>query len=315
MLAYILTFAGLFALAGLCALTGLHPLAMAIFPAPVALCWISRAYGRAIGLVLCATMAGFWAAGSAAMAVFYTAAAMVGVLMGLVMAWRWRFGRCVAVVTLAVYLLVAGNVLAHWEESRREATIFLNARIAELEQGKEGTESAVASALAESFRWFEANWANLSLGMVFGMVLMASAALVAYVARRARRGGAVGPEGAFSSMRVPEWVVWIAIALALLWFVERRWPNDVLRLVTWNSAVGLAFVYWLNGFSILLHAMSAFSLSPFLCLAIVLGMFYLNAHPALCAVGLFDTWWDFRTRVTRVAEIRRAGRKPDDQDT
>ncbi len=312
MLAYFLTFAGLFALAGVCALAGLHPLAMAIFPAPVALCWVSRAYGRALGLVICAALAGFWGGGTVAMGIFYIVAAMIGVLMGVVMAWRWPFGWCVAAVTAAAYLLVAGNVLAYWEESRREASIFINARIAELEQADGETESVMASALAESFRWFDANWSNLSLGMLFGMVLLASTALVAYVARRLR-GGDTGPTGSFSAMRLPEWVVWIAIALALLWFVDRRWPNDMLRLLAWNSAVGVAFVYWLNGFSILLHTMSAFSLNPFLCIAIIFGMFYLNAHPALCAVGLFDTWWDFRLRVARAAESRRKSRRPDDE--
>lgn len=312
MLAYFLTFAGLFALAGVCALAGLHPLVMAIFPAPVALCWVSRAYGRAMGLVICAALAGFWGGGTVAMGIFYLVAAMVGVLMGLVMAWRWPFGWCVAAVTTAAYLLVAGNMVAYWDESRREASIFINARIAELEQAEGEPESAMASALAETFRWFDANWSNLSLGMLFGMVLLASTALVTYVARRLRNGE-TGPVGSFSAMRLPEWVVWIAIALALLWFVDRRWPNDMLRMLTWNSAVGIAFVYWLNGFSILLHAMSAFSLNLFLCFAIIFGMFYLNAHPALCAVGLFDTWWDFRLRVARAAESRQKSRKTDDE--
>ncbi len=314
MLVYACIFTGWFVLASVLAALELHPLAMALYPVPVALYWAAGMRGRSLGLVAGAGAAAGLATLSPVAVAVYVIAADVGVLIGVACARQWRFGRTVAGVTAIVFVLVAAGMLADWQESRKAASIFLSARIADIEQMAPDETAAADAAKADMLRWFDANWPYLSLGMVFGSVLVLATALVGWVSARMRRIGAPAPRGLFREMRVPETLVWLAIALALMWFADQRWPNDVLRLITWNSAVSLAFVYWMNGFSILVFALSAFRVNPFLFYAVLFGMFILNVQPVLCAVGLFDTWWDFRQRFARAAEAR-FSRPPEDKET
>lgn len=311
MLAYTLISAGLLVLASSFALVGLHPLAMALFPVPIALYWALGMHGRSLGLVACAALAAWSSTGSLSAVGTYVIAADTGVLMGMASVRRWPFGWTVTAVTLVAFALVALGVLADWDAVRHAVTIFVNARIADIEKSNANEITAVEAAIADTLRWLDLNSAYLCLGMMFGTMLIGSTVLVALVAARLRRFGASAPSGLFSEMRSPEWLVWVAIALAVLWFVDRKWPNEVLRLITWNSAVGLACVYWVNGFSILIFALNAFKVSPFLFYAVVIGLFYLNLQFVLCAVGLFDTWWDFRRRFAHAAAAR-LNKPPDD---
>lgn len=115
--------------------------------------------------------------------------------------------------------------------------------------------------------------------------------------------------GSFRQMRTPEWVVWIAIALAGLWFFDRAWPNAAVRLVTWNAAFALSAVYWVNGTSILMYAFGAFQPGVLVCCASVMILLMLGVHPVLCAVGFFDTWSNFRRTVDRVIAARERGER------
>jgi hypothetical protein len=241
----------------------------------------------------------------------------LGVLIGVGMVRRWRFGVCVATVTLAIFALASANVVLHWEEAHKVASIWINARIADFEQVPAGASAPNQQAVIDTFRWFDTHWAYMNLGMLFGFVLLAATVLVALVGRRLERMGVeAGPTGRFRTMRAPEWLVWFAIALALLWFADQRWPNDMLRMVAWNGAIGMAFLYGLNGFSILLYALAAFKVGPFVYYAVLFGVLFLNAYPAVCAVGFFDTWWDFRQRIEQAIEARRRNADSgDDQGT
>ncbi len=314
MWAYCIVFTGLFAVASGCAASGLHPLAMVLFPVPVALYEALGLHRRSRGLVACAALAAAWTTLSAPVAVVYGLTAAVGLVIGVASRRRWSFGQCVAVVTVLAFPLMAAGMLSHWEEARHEATIWLNARIAELPAAAGAGENVTQAAAVEMLKWLDVNWPYLSLGMVFGTMFLGAVTAVALVTGRLHRLGAETLRGFFREMRTPEWLVWLAIFLAALWFLDRRWPNDTLRMVTWNSAVGLAFVYWVNGFSILLFAMNAFKLNPFLFYTIILGLFYLNLQPVLCAIGFFDTWWDFRLRFARAAQAR-LNRPPGDNET
>ncbi len=314
---YLATCLGLLWLAVDFGFSGLHPLAMALFPAPVALFWVLRQPGRGLILVGIACLAALISIGTLVGVVEYALAAGIGVVMGVVVVRRWTFGRGVALVTAIVYILLATSALANWEMSKKKAAIALHQQMAGL-QGAEGGTPAQA-AMLEVLEKLDAQWENLFFGLMFATVLIAVTAAMALLAWRMRAFGArLGPVGAFREMRTPGWVVWLAIAAAMLWLCEDKWPSAALRSLSWNSAIGLFCVYCLNGFSILIYALHAMKVQAFLYYGIVLAVVLLGSqlgiHPMLGAIGLFDTWWDFRRKFDRAAAARSLGSPSDDND-
>lgn len=315
MWAYGVVFTGLFIVASGFAATGLHPLAMVLFPIPVALYEALGMRGRSRVLVACAMTAALWTTLAVPVMALYGLAAGLGLFIGSACRRHWSFGRCVTAVTLASFPLMAAGIVANWKETRHEFTIWISARIADLQAAsKANGENELQSVYIEMCRWLDLNWPYVVLGVVFGCMLLGALVTVAVVTGRLRRLGADTLSGFFREMRTPEWLVWLVILVALLWFWDRRWPNDALRMVTWNSAIGLAVVYLVNGFSILVYAVYAFKLNPFLFYAIIFGLFYFGLQPMLCAIGFFDTWWDFRMRFARAAQAR-LNRPPEDNET
>ena len=110
----------------------------------------------------------------------------------------------------------------------------------------------------------------------------------------------------------------VAIAAALLWMYDDRWPSSVVRSISWNGGIGLFCVYCVNGFSILIYALHAMKVQAFLYYAIVLAVVLLGSrvgiHPILGAIGLFDAWWNFRQRFDRAAAARSLGGPSDDKE-
>jgi len=315
MLMYLCIWIGLFVLAFALTAPGLMSLTFPLFPLPVAIYW---ARGRALyslGLVACAGLAcgfGAWALGDFALA---AAVAGLGVLMGVAAVRRWRFGWCVAVTAGAAYVLAVAVTLTRWASVRQNIDIFVNGVIAQLQEEGSGQDAGSIEGMTEALRVFGKHFEYLGLGMLFGTVLLSVTVAVVLLARCLRRSGTAAQlRGSFRTMQTPDWVVWLAIATALLWFVDNRWPNHAVRMIAWNSASGLTTVYWLNGLSIVVYAMGTFPLSPIACYAIILALFWFQASPALCVVGLFDTWWDFRQRFALAAEARRLRKEMNDND-
>jgi hypothetical protein len=327
MLDYILRCVGIFFLAWTAAAAGLHPLAMALIPVPVALAWAREDRGRAVWLGVCAAMGalpGAWAAGlppfhagAWAGVAAYALAAGFGLLLGVALR-RWTIGQCVVFLTAMVFAVGAAYTILHWRTLQNDMTVFVNARIADLQQSAVEGEAEKQSALVDAFRAIDVHWPHLNLGMLFGETLVWAALVVgaAGAALRRRSQGVRGGLwqnsrfGRFRDVRPPEMLVWLAILLAILWFAERRWPNEALRMVAWNSAIGLSFVYWLNGFSILVYAVAALKWNPLLSYAVVLVLFGVWSFPILGILGFFDTWWEVRRRLDRLAEARRLRGQP-----
>jgi hypothetical protein len=122
-----------------------------------------------------------------------------------------------------------------------------------------------------------------------------------------------GPAGSFQAMRAPDWAVWLVILTAVLCFVERNWPNPVVRMASWNSAIALASVYWLNGWSIVAYGLTILRPHVLLSLAIVFALVYLG-QALCCLIGLFDTWGNFRGLVDKAAAARQRPKPPDPGD-
>lgn len=169
---------------------------------------------------------------------------------------------------------------------------------------------------ARFLRWMQEHWEAINLGLALWPVLLSALFVVSFSARwlRVRGGGSVFC-GSFRDLRPPDWLVWLAILAALALFAERRWPNSLLRNVSWNAAIGLAAVYWVNGMAVLVYALSAIRLHVFLAAAVFLGIaVYPGAHAVFCGVGFFDTWAEFRPRLRRAIAARRARQREENED-
>jgi len=302
----------LFPLAFLFMLAGMHPLAIVCYvllTAPFRLAGESR---KAVGTVLWAGVLALVMMNSFLLALAYAAGAGIGIVIAMAIERRWSYGWQLTLAAGAGFVELGGVMLAVWSTLRHETTIFMNARIAELE-----AQENVNTQWIDLFQWWDVNYAYLGPGSAFGSVLVLAAFALCTLERwgrdpelRARRK----PTG-FQRMRVPDWVVWIVIFVALLWFADYRSHHPAVRAVAWNTAVGLAFVYGLNGLSILLYALSVFKASVFVAFMVFSGLFLFGLTPMLGMFGLFDTWYDFRWRLRRIAMLRRVSYRPDDQDS
>lgn len=217
-------------------------------------------------------------------------------------------------LTAAAFLPLALVTALNWETVLEGYEIWSTARIAEFEtaaaeQSNQGNDSfeEQAEVVRESFLWISEHAAYLNLGWSFGTVLMVMTLMVTLINRRLLRSDhPAQAEGSFKDMRPTEWLVWGAILLAAGWFADQRWPNEALRIVTWNGAFAVAAVYWLNGLSIMVYGFSALRGGALMGVVILMVLFLLAGLQTLpAALGLFDTWFDLRRRFDRLAELRR----------
>lgn len=291
--------------------TSAHPLAIVCYVLLSALYRLSGEVKKAAGVVLWAALAALIVMNSFMLALAYAAGAGMGIVLALTVERRWSYGWQLTLATGAGFSAMAGLMLATWDSLRHETTIFFNARIAEFE-----AQEHVNTQWIEVFRWWDLHYESVALGSSFASILILAAITLCLLERwqrdpetRARRK----PTG-FQRMRLPDWLVWIAILAALLWFAEDRWPNPALRAVVWNTALGLVSLYWLNGMSILLYATTVFKATAFGMFMVFSGLVVFQLMPILGIFGLFDTWYDFRMRLRRFAILRTVSARPDDQD-
>jgi len=314
MLPYGLVCAGVVVAGGVFALTGMHPLALAVFPVPVAYFWACRTRAHAGGIVLAAALSAVVSVGAIGLALYYALYAAVGALLGVFCERRRSFGECVAAITGVVFCFTAATTLAAWEAARHAATIFINARI-EGFRNAAGEQEAFQKQAIEVFRWVDTHWADLAFGMLFGGILLTATLLVALLARWLPQGQEQArPTGTFGAMRMPDWLVWVAIATAGLWFVEQQWPNDALQALTWNVALALACIYWLNGMAIFFYGLGALHAHPLVYIVVLLVVVYTAVHPAIALLGLFDTWLETRPRIDGLVARYRAQADSDGED-
>ncbi len=308
---------GLFMAGAFLTEAGLAPLAMMLFPVPAAVFWACGRRGSALMTLAWAgvsVLAGYGlriallrAAGvepevfGMGWLVVGFAAALVasgGVVLGGMIRSGSSFGRCVAALSLLYFGLIGAETAVLWDQTRDAWTVFMNARTAELEE-------AGNTAMAELLRWFDGHWAYVGFGMLYSGLLLAVSlqAVVVFRWLRANPDQAAGvePNGQFKTMRPPEWLVWLAIAAALLWLADNRWPNETVRFVSWNTAMALFTVYWLNGLGIALCGLQAFGARAGM-QALLLGLLFLSGmHQGLAVFGLFDTWFEHRIALARLA--------------
>ncbi len=309
-LGWALTGALLGALTWLLALVGLYPLAVLLFPVPVAAAiGVGTPFGAA-SLALASFTAGWMVAGAwaAMIALLFVA---VGLVVGVGFRRRWSWGITLTAGTLAGCSVLLLNVASRWADTRGAVTSFLDTWYRAVEQAV--AEGAADPAREELVAWSVRNWESLLLGFLFGGVLLCTALGMSvagwYVNRRT---GAPPWRSALASVRPPDALVWLAIVLAGLWLYEQHYPAAGLRFVVWNAAVALAFVYWFNGLAVVLHGLAAFQTGAWVSAAVLLLTVYVGTGPLLAMLGFFDTWADWRRRLDKVAAELRA-RQDNDQ--
>jgi len=197
-----------------------------------------------------------------------------GVALGSGIRRKAAFGTIVTVVTAWICVIFAGYLAFHmtWAGWEREAAGWYDSLLAETREVAQNAEEQEAA--YDFLHWtFVEHWADVSIGLMFASFLMcavlATGAAAAWVRLRHKLAG---PRTTFAKMRPPEWLVWPAIGCAVLWFIEQRIPNDVLRAISWNAAIGIAAVYWLNGLSILVYALRHLRLHVFVVIALLVFM-------------------------------------------
>ena len=232
--------------------------------------------------------------------------ASMGVPIGLGTSRGWTYGR-VVVTTIGAFSVAVGAYLAAcWASFNRiiDSMIAwfaeqLNLQAAEM--GQELVDEQIAG-----LRWFGENKFALAVGIEFAVYLMLTCILVSITVAILRRWFAdPGPVGSFRDMRPPEWLVWTGIATALLWYVEHRYGGIELRFLTWNVAVGLSSIYFLNGCAVFVYGLSVLAPGLFLMVLLVFMFVLSGLYPALSMIGLFDTWANFRVRMDRLAQAIR----------
>lgn len=235
--------------------------------------------------------------------------AAVGLVVGVGTARGWTYGRVVTATATAFSVLAGAYLALSWDAFGRiiESMIAgiteqLNARAAEF--GQDVVDEQVAR-----MQWLGENKFAVAAGVEFSVYLVLACALVSLTAVVLRRRFAdPGPIGSFRDMHPPDWLVWVGILTAALWFAERQYGFAELRFVTWNVAVGLGTVYFLNGCAIFIYGLQVLAPGPFLTVLLVFTILMSSMYYTFSFLGLFDTWANFRSRMDRLAEAIRNAR-------
>ena len=231
--------------------------------------------------------------------------AMLALVPGLVAGWTIRrdttYGRLVAVVTATLFAFYAG-VLA----TTSRVIADYAAEMEKLLSGPDGAQySAQWRALLEVQQWVIEHWNALFVGFAFSSALIWACVLATAAAAWLNRTQTPAKiDGAFRTLRPPDWAVWFVIAAALMWLAEQRWPNEPLRQVSWNAAVGLAGLYWMNGLAVAVYAVNALKPNLIMVTLLAFAAVMLNVMPMLVLVGLFDTWGEWRRKIDQLLAAR-----------
>lgn len=103
--------------------------------------------------------------------------------------------------------------------------------------------------------------------------------------------------GRFQDIEVPVFCVWVLIVFGLLFFVDPYLLKlGLLKMASLNCVLGVLFVYFIQGLSILTFFLARFSpLFRFIIYGLVL-LFLQLLGLVVVGLGLADVWVDFRKR-------------------
>ena len=281
--------------------TGLDVFAMLLFQMPIAYFWLSRNEKAAVSMLLCAVGVPILITGSLVYGLFFGITASFGLLLGMLARRQVSLGVSVTLVTFAVFAFLTTWSATDWSVLRADLQAAFQEYATTLESDSSESAAEQVETITEVFGWVSDNLPYLYFGALLSSVMLLVTAMSVPVYWRY---GMQMPFNAanwrFIWMRTPEPLVWVAIGLAGLWFWDSRWPNDVVRFVSWNGLLALATVYWINGLSILCYVAHVWKWRPAMLYLLLVVMFLLNVIFTLSIFGFFDTWTDFRRKITPV---------------
>jgi len=200
-----------------------------------------------------------------------------------------------------------------WNDLRKDITISINARIAEINNLSKEQEISNSEEINKNFieglKYLDYHWEDFHIGLLFGQSLITALIIMGWMIARLKimptEDGIhywENPQlGSFSHVRPPDYLVWLAILTAIILIYDQHYNvGEWLRIVSRNTAVILSFIYWLNGLSILTFCAILFHWNIILTLVIVLFVFGVWTFPILALFGFFDTWWEFRLSLLRL---------------
>jgi hypothetical protein len=290
--------------------TGLDVFAMLLFQMPIAYFWLSRNEKAAAGMLLCAVVVPILVTGSLAYGLVFGVIASYGLLLGVLARRQVSLGVSITVVTVAVFAFLAMLSATNWEALNADLQAAFQEYAETLESDSSEDAAEQVETITEVFGWIKDHLPYLYFGALLSSVaLLVTAMSVPVYWRYGVRMPLSAANWRFMWMRTPELLVWVAIGLAGLWFLDSRWPNDAVRFVAWNGSLALATVYWINGLSILFYVAHVWKWRPAVLYMLLAAMFLLNVIFTLSIFGFFDTWTDFRRKITPV----KVPEPPDDE--
>jgi hypothetical protein len=242
------------------------------------------------------------------------ALAATGLVLGTAIKKGWTYGQAVGAVAGIACAVAILNFAVNWtawvQTAQQFYTIFETA-LNRGPLGREMTPEDIETAMSQAELIYITHWPSISVGFASAMLVMAALAAVAS-ANGLVKGfsqGATALRTGFVDSRPPDWMVWVVIVVAGLWFYDDYRPNNVVRMVSWNTAITLAVVYWLYGVATIFYVLRVFKARP-----IVYGIaaiFVLVFYMMTSLFGLFDTWGDFRRRAEMAKAMRDELKKND----
>jgi hypothetical protein len=276
---------------------------------PVGWYWLKKQPMRAIALPGLSWLLAAAISGDFLLALVLIFSLFPGMILGMLVERRWPLGKSLAVVTALIFLFAAGSYALMWpvvREMWHQVFTQYQEQLAQ-EPASVGTENTLAAAA-----WLDTHWVYVCFGLIFGMILLCQLLLVSLLFKRIGREAQLNQyRSAFGQLRMPEPLVWLAILVALGWFWDSYYPNDLLRIVVWNGAIMLAFVYFVNGISIVAFGAALFQLRRPTLVFLVITLVLFNLYQLLPAVGFFDTWIDFRSWFMRIRQRQLKAKEPD----
>ncbi|MCA1901430.1 MAG: hypothetical protein LDL53_04325 [Candidatus Hydrogenedens sp.] len=241
----------------------------------------------------------------------FIGSAMLSISLGLALR-RYSWAHCLILTTGVIFLLFTCVTMLFWQELRKDISISVNARIAEINNlSKEQADSMPPSSTTfiEGLKYLDYHWEDFHLGLMFGQSLLLSLIILGLIIARLRTFPCEdglncweNPNlGTFAQIRPTDYLVWLAILSAIVIIYDQHYGiGEIPRIIVRNLAVGLSFVYWLNGLSILVFCASLFQWNIVITLIIVVFVFGIWGFPLLATVGFFDTWWEFRNVLSQL---------------
>lgn len=279
-------------------LAGLSPLNAMVLAVPLAWAQARGRHSLTVALTILSLVVLSVGRGSLVAGEFGTLIAVAGIPAGRRARRGGWFGEVAAVLALAQFAVVGIQMAVFWQENMANWQGFLDSQ-ARLMTGTEGADAIAA--------WRE-YLPHVVVGAVFAgcyMVALFQTQLLFGILRRQEVDKQTPqPQGRFALTRPADGLVWLVIAALSGMVIDYIRPSEAVRFVAWNLGVGLSAVYWFNGLGIVLFGLEAFRVHPLVGLALLVMLMVTSLQGMLLVFGFFDTWFDHRLMLARLAAAR-----------